>query len=1801
MREVSVASTLTAALCDVCVCTSGDVHPRNKSYVGERLSLLLRHNLYAQHVESEAPLLITATALLSSNSSFHLTLHYSDDERSGGMFALPTPGCYNASKNARDCCVQTGTNEYRGLVWYTYAVNGKTHTVNSVVNIDQARRTITTTQQPDVMPVAGQPVTVSYAYVDWPGCALYNQYRLPALPFQMNVTVQGAQRLTISNLFSSNMVLQRRQPTTLWGTGTPGARVAVKATGLPGAAGVVGPDGEWRVVLQAAEVATGVIIAVTDGTTPITLRNVAFGDVYLCSGQSNMEIVLNYTFGGAEAIAAAANYTNIRLYSIPPQWSQAPLTQSNPAYPIGWVLPSADTLQNPTDPTDVWSYFSAVCWYTGRDIYDSLNGTVPIGLLQSSVGGTCIAAWTSYATNVQCGEIIQPPIGGFDDAPRNQPSFLYNAMIHPLRYADVRFTAVLWYQAEEDNYAIDRYYCAFPNMINDWRTQLRQAELPFYFVQLAPYTWADSTIPPQLRDAQLSGLELEWTGVANTIDLGDLEAPASVGNIHPRNKSYVGERLARWVRRDIYGQQVMVAGPSATAATASIEAVNSTVSSLVISISYLDDASSDNLFAFPTPDCINATSYGCCTIDDSNPNARVVSNGLLHYEYQGPNGAVLSGTGAVNVNWYNYKTLAMKVYADYLPKAGDWVVVKYAWQAFPGCALYNGDRLPALPFRVNITVSSVASTGAIVHADSTAALHINNVFSSNMVLQRAPQQAVMWGTGEPGRTVLVAVDGAEPVKGVVSGDGSWRVELLAHRASTGHTVIVTDGNSTITLSNVAFGDVYLCSGQSNMMIVLNYSFGGVEATAAAGKYPNIRLFNIPMQYDTVPRNETGVSFSPDSWVLPSADTLQNTQNWQDVWSYFSATCYWTGMHLYDSLNGTVPIGLVHSSWGGTCIQAWTSADSNDKCGPLIIPPFNNTQNQPSVLYNAQIHPLLPMRLTAVLWYQGESDDFDIERYACSFPNMIQDWRTKFNYSNLPFYFALLAPYTVEADAFVSLRQSQVRALQLPHVGVANTIDLGDVGGWMGEVHPRNKSYVGERFARWLRRDIYGQRVAVSGPQPRTANARISNQQLTVNISFTTGSSFGLFALPTPDCIHATRYNCCTITGNQVDSGLLEVEYSVAGVNYAASGVVTINDELRVLSLVVNGAVLPSVRDWVNVSYAWQGFPGCALYNDARLPALPFRMEVMVNHGMPTVATDADAALRLNNLFSSNMVLQRTQQAAMWGYGVADSTITVRLDGASVATSIVSNNGTWSVQLPATDASFNHTITVSDGNRTVTLSNVAFGDVYLCSGQSNMQINLNYSFGGPEAIASAANYPNIRLFSMFQSSSTTPLNESTGLTYSPNSWVLPSSSTLQPNSWTDVWSYFSATCYWTAKYVSDSLNNTIPIGLVQSAFGGTIVEAWTSPDTNTKCGPITLPPNSTVPQDQPSSVFNSMINPLLPMRFRAVLWYQGESNWYNTDRYACAFPNMINDWRTKFGYAASVLPFYFVILSPYAGCDPLLRQAQLAAWPAENVGVASAIDLGDKYGSWFDIHPRNKSFVGERLARWVRRDIYQQQQQVFALGPEPIRAANDINVTVQSNGSSSNVSTVIVVVTYHSTESNYGMYTLPSPDCTTCCTGGAGLLWVRINDTAAQTVATYYPSVVIDPAAHTLTTTFVMQGVPSINSTATIGLQAEDWPQCILYNRHQLPALPFIITVPVYSGGGDGGGGDDDSGSSHVALWAGIIAASLVAVIVAAWLLIRQRKRARSSSSGAEADATGYRDIDERRSNLLSDDSNSSAH
>ena len=1509
-----------------------------------------------------------------------------------------------------------------------------------------------------------------------------------------------ADPFAFANYFSNNMVLQRTpQQAVVWGWGDVGQTITISLDGEQVAEATVVSPNVWTAQLPAQLASFGHTLTGSDGTDSYDLHGVAFGDVYLCSGQSNMQVTLNYSWGAAEAMAAAPHYPNLRLFNVPQQQSNWTVEEPQVSWapPNSWRLPANDTLQNPNNRADRSSFFSATCYWTGMHLYDALNGTVPIGLVQASVGGTQVASWTSNATNLVCGPLVTP--FGSDQAPRNWPSVEYNAMIHPL--LRMRLTAVLWYQGETDWWDADRYACSFPNLINDWRTNFQYGKaLPFYFVLVHPYGGAN----PVSRQSQQRALALPNVGVANAIDLGDRYGIA--GDIHPRNKTYVGMRLARWLRRDIYGQDVEVEGPQLLDVLARI-----VDSALEVRLRFAADSRSEGLFALATPDCSNnyTDARHCCSQAPAN-----TYDHLITYSWRTSGGGLQVGSSPAVID-ATARTVTVTDSSANIPAGGGYVTVEYANIDWPGCALYGVARLPALPFVLNVSVM-----GAGPAPPAPPALRLNNALSSNMVLQRAPQQAVVWGWGVPGSSVTAQVNGTAVGSATVTEAGTWKVQLPPYQTALNTVISVSDGTTTLTLSNVAFGDVYLCSGQSNMQVAVNYSFSGSEAIRSASKYTNIRLLNVNQQNASVPYDEAPLSYRPDSWQLPSDTSLQPAWDPSNPYGYFSAVCYWTGVHLSDALHGTVPIGLIHSSYGGSPLRAWPSPDTVNNCGPFdaVVPVEANVPAgmlgdswDPSAEYNAMIHPLLPTRLAGVLWYQGESDAGATERYKCSFPGLINDWRTKFATPELPFYFVQLAPYR---GANPWMREAQLSGLSLPLTGVASAIDLGDRYGRLGDLHPRNKSYIGERLARWIRRDVYKEQVEVEGPHLLSITARNVNAALTLTLRYSDdGRSQGLFALPTPDCnANATGPSRCCSAQQQAGelSGLVTYWWPAGnGTTVYGSAAASIDASARTITVVDTSAGVPQTGGQVWVSYAWDQWPGCALYNEARLPALPFYRNVTVGQ--------AAAELRLNNLFSSDMVLQRApQRAAMWGSGEPGATVTVQLArNNSVATTTVSDGGMWKVHLPAMQASVDQTIMVSDGITTLTLSNVAFGDVYLCSGQSNMQVALSYSFGGADAIASAASkYPQLRLFNLEARSSNYTLDQA-AISY-PSGWVRANASTLTDG---NSFGLFSATCFYAGSAVYDAVKRAdgdLPIGLVQASYGGSAVHAWTSPDTNTACGPIVTPSGGdNTAYNRPSVLYNAMIYPLLPLRLTAVLWYQGETDWWDADRYACSFPNLINDWRMKFNAS---LPFYFVELAPTTSAANAVRLSQQQALLLPMTGVANAIDLGDRTAPAGNVHPRNKSYVGERLALAVRVGVY--AQDVEWRGPQLVSAmaytsSSSFGLTLQ----------------FASDRSSQGLFALPTPDCdanatdaSRCCRqseSGAyeGLLYYSWTDSSGVS-HTAAPSVRVDSTNHALTMTAPLNLSPSAGQTVLLSHANVNWPGCALYNSARLPALPFVLNVTV---------------------------------------------------------------------------------
>ena len=389
-----------------------------------------------------------------------------------------------------------------------------------------------------------------------------------------------------------------------------------------------------------------------------------------------------------------------------------------------------------------------------------------------------------------------------------------------------------------------------------------------------------------------------------------------------------------------------------------------------------------------------------------------------------------------------------------------------------------------------------------------------------------------------------------------------------------------------------------------------------------------------------------------------------------------------------------------------------------------------------------------------------------------------------------------------------------------------------------------------------------------------------------------------------------------------------------------------------------------------------------------------------------------ADVKLPAVFSSNMVLQREIQVPVWGWADPGEEVTVNFSGQS-NTVKADADGKWMVKLSAMPAGGPFEMTVR-GNNTVTFTNVMVGEVWICSGQSNMEFHLSGSTGSREEIKKATN-TDIRLFTIPKTISGKPKDDVDA------SWLV-----CHPN----FADNFSAVAYYFGKTINSQID--VPIGLIQSAYGGSKIEPWMTieafkqvPSLSSAVehvegsdqvhsghveetlkeleiylpmakkafeageqvpAPVKWPVHPlAIDKQQPTSLYNGMINPIIPFAIRGVLWYQGEANCGQNDGmlYYDKFKAMLASWRSRWGQGD--FPFYFVQLAPCVYGDseelPLLWEAQTACLQIPNTGMAVTVDIGNPY----DIHPKNKQDVGKRLALWALAKDYGMEDLVYS-GP-----------------------------------------------------------------------------------------------------------------------------------------------------------------------------------------------------------------------
>jgi len=484
---------------------------------------------------------------------------------------------------------------------------------------------------------------------------------------------------------------------------------------------------------------------------------------------------------------------------------------------------------------------------------------------------------------------------------------------------------------------------------------------------------------------------------------------------------------------------------------------------------------------------------------------------------------------------------------------------------------------------------------------SFAIVKPNSLFSKNMVLQRGVPVPV-WGTANDGEKVTVEFMGQKV--STVAKDGKWLVKLKALKVNSKPTAMTISGENTITIENILVGEVWVCSGQSNMEVSISSKaplpITNVKEEIAAANYPEIRQYHIAKK-----GSDTLVNDANTNWVVCDTTTVKD----------FTAVGYFFGRDLYKSLK--VPIGLLFTAWGGTPAENWTTRASMEanpelktlveayekakKYYPQALDSFNrnkatimakwaadtlgasiahkkiplrptaprNPEGGAGGLYNAMINPLIPYAIKGVIWYQGESNASRAKQYLTLFPTMITDWRRNWNQDKFPFLFVQIAPHIAMTP---EIREAQLLTLgKVSNTAMAVITDCGD----SINIHPAFKQPVGNRLSLAARALAYGEKLEYSGPLYKGFEVKGN----TIEISFT-----------------------------HVGKGLMAKDGALKGFTITADGkkFVPATGEIKGDKVIISS---PEVATPTAARYGWSTFQRVNLFNEDGLPASPFRTDV----------------------------------------------------------------------------------------------------------------------------------------------------------------------------------------------------------------------------------------------------------------------------------------------------------------------------------------------------------------------------------------------------------------------------------------------------------------------------------------------------------------------------------------------------------------------------------------------------------------
>lgn len=447
-----------------------------------------------------------------------------------------------------------------------------------------------------------------------------------------------------------------------------------------------------------------------------------------------------------------------------------------------------------------------------------------------------------------------------------------------------------------------------------------------------------------------------------------------------------------------------------------------------------------------------------------------------------------------------------------------------------------------------------------------AQLKVASLISDNMVLQRNTEVKV-WGTTTPNQMVAVSASWHKNKTKVVANEkGEWVAKVKTYEAGGPYTLTIASAKETVKIKNILLGEVWLCSGQSNMeMPVQGYNNQPVNGSADAllnADNDNIRLFKVKLVASPEPKTEC-----EGAWLPANTESVGR----------FSAIGYFYAKMLQQKLK--VPIGMVYAAWGGTRIEAWMKKEIVQKF-PKPYELSTNAKlkdhNKAAYLYNGMILPITNYCIKGALWYQGEGNIDYPKEYADLMAAMIEGWRSDFGVGQFPFYFVQLASYPyswVNPKLPPMMRDQQTKAsLNIPNVGMVTAIDHGDV-----VIHPAEKETIAKRLVYLSLGHTYGLKGMLY-ESPTFKSIQIADTMAVVSFE---QAELGLTS-------YGKEVECFEIAGK-------DSVYYPAQIKIAKEG-------LQVWS--------PQVKAPVLVRYAYSSFPKTKgfLYNTAGLPVLPFKSD-----------------------------------------------------------------------------------------------------------------------------------------------------------------------------------------------------------------------------------------------------------------------------------------------------------------------------------------------------------------------------------------------------------------------------------------------------------------------------------------------------------------------------------------------------------------------------------------------------------------